>query len=216
MDVLQALMHGVIGSVIAFCGLRISIEPGFKSKTWMKTGLCLWGLAGIGMSFLAQRLFGTISQYFPVLAAYWFMEFNTITDYYSGYIYDPAAVLAVLGGLLLKGCSAGWNSVCDVLFGSIAAASPVGIVILLSRGAVGLGDMTMMAGLGALLGWKTALLALYLGIITGGTIALVLLLFRRIRRKDTLPFAPFLLIGLILTLLFGQQIAARMGSSLAW
>ena len=69
----------------------------------------------------------------------------------------------------------------------------------------------MMTGLGAILGWRMTLLTLYAGVVIGGACALVLLLARRVKRRDALPLAPFLLAGLMWALFFGPSFAARLG-----
>jgi leader peptidase (prepilin peptidase)/N-methyltransferase len=50
------------------------------------------------------------------------------------------------------------------------------------------------------------ILALFLGIISGGIVAAVLLITRRKERKDTVPFGPFLCLGALLALLWGSNI----------
>ena len=50
-----------------------------------------------------------------------------------------------------------------------------------------------------------------LTLVIGGAYALVLLLARRVKRRDALPLAPFLLAGLIWALFFGPSFAARLG-----
>jgi leader peptidase (prepilin peptidase)/N-methyltransferase len=50
------------------------------------------------------------------------------------------------------------------------------------------------------------IIALFLGIISGGIVAAVLLITRRKQRKDTVPFGPFLCLGALITLLWGSNI----------
>lgn len=72
--------------------------------------------------------------------------------------------------------------------------------------AMGLGDVKMMAGVGALLGWRLTLLSIFLGAFSGALIGSVLLM----RQKDRdfqmqIPFGIFLGLGSIVSLLFGEQ-----------
>jgi leader peptidase (prepilin peptidase)/N-methyltransferase len=67
----------------------------------------------------------------------------------------------------------------------------------------GLGDAKMALGAGALLGWLgwTALVAgLFLAFLGSGLTATALLITRRVGRKDTLPFGPFLAAATLVTL----------------
>ena len=68
---------------------------------------------------------------------------------------------------------------------------------ILGRGALGGGDVKMMAVVGLWLG-KEVILALTTGFILGGVAAVVLLLLRRAGRKDFFAFGPFLIIGTLL------------------
>lgn len=69
---------------------------------------------------------------------------------------------------------------------------------ILGRGALGGGDVKMMAALALLLGTEGTLLALCVGFMLGGVAALVLLLLRKAGRKDFFAFGPFLIIGAVL------------------
>lgn len=75
--------------------------------------------------------------------------------------------------------------------------------------AMGLGDVKMMLGVGALLGWRLTLLSIFLGAFSGAVIGIVLMS----RQKDKgmqaqIPFGIFLGTGSLLALLFGEQLIA--------
>jgi leader peptidase (prepilin peptidase) / N-methyltransferase len=78
------------------------------------------------------------------------------------------------------------------------------VIILASRGGMGGGDMKLGAMLGAFLGWKLGLLALLLGVLAGGTVALGLLVLGRKGRKEAIPFGPFLALGGAISMLWGE------------
>jgi leader peptidase (prepilin peptidase)/N-methyltransferase len=50
----------------------------------------------------------------------------------------------------------------------------------------------------------------------GGVIALGLLLFRRVRRKDAIPLGPFLAVGGIVSMLTGTWFYSFLGMSVSW
>ena len=75
--------------------------------------------------------------------------------------------------------------------------------------AMGLGDVKMMLGAGALLGWRLTLLSIFLGAFSGAVIGIVMIL----RQKDKdmqaqIPFGIFLGAGSLLALLFGEKLIA--------
>jgi leader peptidase (prepilin peptidase)/N-methyltransferase len=102
------------------------------------------------------------------------------------------------------------------LFGAIVGALvgggslwAVGAIWKKLRGvdAMGLGDVKMMFGVGALLGWRLAFLSIFLGAFAGALIGIVVIA----KQKDTdlqtqIPFGIFLGTGSILSLLFGEQL----------
>ena len=73
--------------------------------------------------------------------------------------------------------------------------------------AMGLGDVKMMSAVGALLGWKLALLSIFLAALSGAVIGIAVIARQKNKNLQTLiPFGIFLGIGSIIALLFGEQI----------
>jgi leader peptidase (prepilin peptidase)/N-methyltransferase len=80
------------------------------------------------------------------------------------------------------------------------------LVVLISRGGMGWGDVKMAALIGLVTGFPLVFVALLMGIILGGLVAGVLLLFKIKKRKETIPFGPFLSLAAMATLLWGSNI----------
>jgi leader peptidase (prepilin peptidase)/N-methyltransferase len=73
--------------------------------------------------------------------------------------------------------------------------------------AMGLGDVKMMFGVGALLGWQLSLLSIFLGAFSGAIIGIFLISRQKDKDMQTqIPFGIFLGIGSIISLLFGEQL----------
>ncbi|MDQ3711551.1 MAG: prepilin peptidase [Acidobacteriota bacterium] len=73
--------------------------------------------------------------------------------------------------------------------------------------AMGLGDVKMMFGVGALLGWQLTLLSIFLGAFSGAIIGVILISRQKEKDMQTqIPFGIFLGIGSIISLLFGEQL----------
>jgi leader peptidase (prepilin peptidase)/N-methyltransferase len=94
----------------------------------------------------------------------------------------------------------------DSLLGILAGGGILFAVIVLSGGGMGGGDMKLGAMMGAFLGYKLALLALFLAVILGGIVALGLLSTGIRRRKDPIPFGPFLATAAAVAILWGEAI----------
>ena len=140
---------------------------------------------------------------------------SSITDLFSGYIYDLYALIIGIAGLLLR-LPGGWVSLVDGVEGALLGFGVIAIIIFVSRGGMGWGDANLMAGTGAALGWKMTGVSLYLGFMFGGVIAITLLLLRVVKRKDAIPLGPFLAIGTFLSLLFGKAILNFFGTHPGW
>jgi leader peptidase (prepilin peptidase)/N-methyltransferase len=73
--------------------------------------------------------------------------------------------------------------------------------------AMGLGDVKMMFMVGAFLGWRLAVLTIFLGVVTASLAGILLMLRRGERNMQMLlPFGIFLGIGSIIALLAGTRI----------
>ena len=73
--------------------------------------------------------------------------------------------------------------------------------------AMGLGDVKMMAAVGALLGWQLTLLSVFLGAFSGALIGIIVVLRQKDRDLQTqIPFGIFLGIGSIVSMLFGERL----------
>ncbi len=89
---------------------------------------------------------------------------------------------------------------------SALAASVVGLLLfgllaLIGRGAMGMGDVKLAAWIGFVTGFPQVFVALLLGIVAGGVGAGIMLLSRRIHRQQSIAYAPYLALGAWLVLI---------------
>lgn len=80
------------------------------------------------------------------------------------------------------------------------------LAAVLSKGGMGGGDIKLIAMIGAFLGWKDVLLTIFIGAFTGSLVGIFLMLFKGKRRKDPIPFGPFLAAGAIISLFLDREI----------
>ncbi|MFT3745275.1 MAG: prepilin peptidase [Pyrinomonadaceae bacterium] len=127
---------------------------------------------------------------------------------FSGYTFSDMAYFPIYQ---LAGYP-GWSiSLAGALLGALVGGGSlwlVGAIWKALRGvdAMGLGDVKMMLGVGALLGWRVTILTIFLGAFSGALIGIALVLKSKDRDLQTqLPFGIFLGIGSIVGLLFGER-----------
>lgn len=113
----------------------------------------------------------------------------------------PSAVAAILLSLVTPGL--GWLMAVLTGLGTglvFLAIAALGSVIFNTE-AMGLGDVKFSAFLGLILGLRPTLLAVLLGVILAGAIALALVALRRRTMKDSIAYGPFLAAGALVVLL---------------
>jgi len=79
------------------------------------------------------------------------------------------------------------------------------LIVIVSRGGMGFGDVKLAALIGLVTGYLVVV-ALLMGMILGGLVAVILLGFKIKKRKEAMPFGPFLAVAAIATLLWGSDI----------
>jgi prepilin signal peptidase PulO-like enzyme (type II secretory pathway) len=68
------------------------------------------------------------------------------------------------------------------------------------REAVGEGDIFLMAGIGSLTGWQGVFSTLMMASFFGAVYGVTLMLSKKAKRFDPIPFGPFLVMGALINL----------------
>ncbi len=123
--------------------------------------------------------------------------------YFTDLLYYPAAALA--------GHPAWLTTIASALAGAVAGGGSLWLVgetwkRLRGVDAMGLGDVKMMLGVGALLGWRLSFLAIFIAAFAGAIIGIAVIAKQKDRDMQTqIPFGIFLGIGSIAAFLFGER-----------
>jgi leader peptidase (prepilin peptidase)/N-methyltransferase len=125
---------------------------------------------------------------------------------------DKLTLPGIVAGLALQP----WLPATTFLDAVVGTFVGAGIVILLMnfwywwRGeeGMGLGDVNMMALIGAFLGWQGVLITLLLGALSGALVGIFLMLRGRLQIKSKLPFGTFLAFAAIIALFAGDRLIA--------
>ena len=80
------------------------------------------------------------------------------------------------------------------------------IVALISRGGMGGGGVKLAGLIGLVTGFPLVFVAMFLGVVSGGLVAGVLLVTKVKKRKETIPFGPFLALAAVATLFWGNSL----------
>jgi len=81
------------------------------------------------------------------------------------------------------------------------------ILFLISKGkAIGMGDLKLGILAGLILGFPEVILALFFAFIFGGLVGGILILSKKKKGRDLIPFAPFFVTAIFLVIFFGEKI----------
>lgn len=80
------------------------------------------------------------------------------------------------------------------------------VIVLVSRGGMGWGDVKLAALIGLATGFPLVFVAIIMAAILGGIVAVALLIARKRGRREMIPFGPFLAVATMVTLLWGSNI----------
>lgn len=92
------------------------------------------------------------------------------------------------------------------VLGLLAGGGLFLIIVVVSGGGMGWGDVTLISALGFVAGIKYILLTMFLSFILGAFISIFLLAAKIKTRRDSIPFGPFIVLGFLITSLWGQTI----------
>lgn len=114
----------------------------------------------------------------------------------------------VVGFLFSFFAPPGWrDSLLGILVGGGVLYAVAGAYYLVRREeGLGMGDVKMLAMLGAFLGWRAVLLTLILASFSGALVGIGLMATARGGMRYALPFGTFLAIGAMVAMLSGDQI----------
>lgn len=129
----------------------------------------------------------------------------TVTDLRHGIIPNKVIIAGFVMGLPLIAFQS-WEA---LKLGAVACLA-AGIFMLalaeISRGGMGGGDVKLSALMGLFLGPSGVVIALFLAFLAGGLAGAVLLITGVKKRKDPIPFGPFLAAGGLAALLWGERL----------
>jgi leader peptidase (prepilin peptidase)/N-methyltransferase len=166
-------------------------------------------LTGVLSGYIAWR-YGFTWQTLALLVFVWSMIALAFIDLDTFYLPDDitlplvwAGLLANLGGLFVDlqsaviGAIAGYLALWIVFWGYKLATGKDGM---------GYGDFKLLAAIGAWLGWKMLPVVILLSSLVGAIVGISLIVFARHGRNVPIPFGPYLVLGGLIALFWGDQL----------
>jgi len=119
----------------------------------------------------------------------------------------PGIVIGLV--LSLRGEPGIVSSALGVLFGGgILLGTAWGYQVATGREGMGGGDIKLLAMIGAFLGWRSIPFTMLVSSLTGSIVGITLMVWTRSDTKYAIPFGPFLALGAVAYLFWGDRVIA--------
>ena len=184
-----------LGGRCRYCRAPISVRyPVIELLTALTFALCWWRF-GPSLSFVSMALFlSSLIVLFAIdLEHHLLPNAITLPGIVVGFLFSlfgPPGWLASLTGILLGG-------------GILFAIAELYYRVRHEEG-LGMGDVKMLAMIGAFLGWKLTIVTLMMASVAGSIVGVLVIALRRGDMKYALPFGTFLAIGAGVSAAVGQ------------
>jgi len=99
----------------------------------------------------------------------------------------------------------GLDRLLDAFWGATIGSGFILLIIIFTKG-MGMGDFFLFLMIGSFLGLRLTLLTLFLSFLLGGIAGILLIILGLKSRRDYVPFAPFISLATLLSILFGNDI----------
>jgi leader peptidase (prepilin peptidase)/N-methyltransferase len=181
-----------------YCKKTISFQYPLIEGITALSSLCLFIKFGPSLSYLF---------FFAFVAA---LIVITVIDLYHKIIPDvislPGIGLGLIASLILPQI-AFFNSLIGVLLGG-GSLFIVGTLYqwIFKREGMGGGDVKLLAMIGGFLGWKAVILTILLSSLIGSITGILIMVLKGKDFKYAIPFGPFLSLGAVISLSYGEEI----------
>lgn len=197
-DNIPVFSYLILKGKCRYCGEKVSPQYPIVESLNFILYLIIYFKFGFSLDFVFYSLLSS------VLITITFIDLNEMI------IPDVFVVIIIILSIVYKLINYFHYGLSPQLFNSLRGLLLAGglflIIISLSKGGMGGGDVTLIAALGFVLGIKYILLNIFLSFITGAIISIFLLATKIKTRKDPIPFGPFIVLSFYLTILRGQDI----------
>lgn len=94
----------------------------------------------------------------------------------------------------------------NAILGAVVGYVLVALIIILSKGGMGAGDMKLLGVLGIFLGLAKVLVTFFVAALIGALVGGAFMLVGKVKRKQAIPFGPYLIVATIVTYFYGDKL----------
>ena len=143
---------------------------------------------------------------FAVMAA--FLIVIALIDFDTEDVYVKTTLPGIIIGLIFAILGNYLNvtgNFLNYIYGGAVSSGLIALIILFTHG-MGWGDVEICTMCGIFLGFKLSLVMLFFAFVIGGLTGVFLILSHKKKRRDYIPFGPFIALSAVITALYGSNI----------
>lgn len=143
--------------------------------------------------------------YFLFLIIIVLLIFSTVFDLKYMILPDFSTVILIIIAFL--GIIFDEKNIIPYLLSALISSGFLLLLNLITKGnGMGMGDVKLALFMGLFLGYPKIILAFYIAFIVGAILGIFLIAFKKVDRKSQIPFGPFLILGTLVSFLYGNEI----------
>ena len=198
LDLVPILSFLVLGGRCRYCHRRLSYQyPVVETVVGALFAFAAWQI---------QTTFSTVTLAYHLFLIS-ILAIVTVVDLKYSLIPTAFVFAASLVALFYNYFFLPSNVFIDHVFAAFGAVLFFGSIVLLTRGrGMGTGDIILGFLIGMVLGAKAAILAIFTAFLVGAIVSLVLVAVGKKHFGQTVPFGPFLILGLLIGFYFSERI----------
>ena len=196
LDLVPVFSYLFLGRKCRYCGEKISSR---------------YALVEVATALIFTALylkFGLTFEFFKFVVMCSFIIIIGLIDYDTTDVYAVTTWPGIICGLLF--IVVGYfldKPFMDGLYGGLLGGGVIGAIFLLTRGrGMGSGDIEICALAGLYLGLNSSIIMLFFSFVIGGIVGIILMITREKSGKDAIPFGPYIALGALVAVFFGEQI----------
>lgn len=199
-DLVPIISFVGLGGKCRFCKRRISVQyPIVEALTASLFVAAFWVLVQNSSLDLGHLLFWLYLVSTVIVVAVVDFKFSLIP---TAFVFAASLVALIFNYFALPS-----GLFVEHTIAAFGAALFFAVIVVGTRGkGMGQGDIVLGFLMGMVLGVEKVMLAIFLAFLTGAVVSLLLIGFRKKKFGQTVPFAPFLVLGFLIALFCGKEL----------
>lgn len=194
MDLMPVLSYVACRGKCRHCKAKISIQYPIIELTNGLIYLYLYQKFGLTVELAMYALLSSI------------LVVITVIDFFTQEIPDELNILGIITGIVFLILNFNLGNLVSSSLGLLLGGGLFLLIAVISKGAMGGGDIKLMGVLGFWFGWKLILVLSFMSFIIGAIASMLLIALKIKGMKDYIPFGPFIAFAAMVIIFYGSDI----------